>query len=60
MERKPISLLADSIMPLKGNTSRVLHEDNCQLYHVVVLDPSQEVESELKSNASPFKLTLTK
>lgn len=64
VERKPMSLLfplqTDSIVPLKNNASRVVHEDDCQLYHVVVLDPSQEVESELKSNASPSKLTLTK
>lgn len=47
-------------MPLKDDTSRVLREDDCQLYHVVALDLSQEVESELKSNASSFKLALTK
>jgi len=53
-------LLADLIMHLKNNTSRVLCEDECQLYDVIVLDPSQEVEYELKSNTSPFKLALTK
>lgn len=54
------SLLADLIMSLKDNPLRVLYGDDCQLYHMLVLDRTQEAQSELKSNTSPFKLDLIK
>lgn len=52
VEIKPVSFLfpflSGLITHLKDITSRALREDDCQLYHVLVLDSSQEVESELK------------